>query len=189
MAKRNDKGSNGASPVRLQTGFIITDSSFHPLWANPEAVQILQPKLGTGPQAAKPLNQQLSEIARPFNLHFPFRTDFASGRRLYICRGYPLGANLDPKPANETVKLPFMAFLFERSRINEADINPAVSFYRITGREKVALELLIQGLTTKDIAAQMAVSPNTVKAFLRSVMSKMGVATRTGLMKRVTDHA
>ena len=188
MANRNGKGS-GASPLRLQTGFIITDSSFHPLWANSDALQILQPKLGTGPQAAKPLNQQLSEIARPFNLHIPFRTDFTSGRRLYICRGYPLGTNPDSKPANETVKLPFMAFLFERSRINQGDLNAVASFYHISGREKVALELLMQGLTTKDIAAQMTVSPNTIKSFLRSAMSKMGVTTRTGLMKRITDHA
>ena len=188
MANRNGKGS-GASPLHLQTGFIITDSSFHPLWANSDALQILQPKLGTGPQAAKPLNQQLSEIARPFNLHIPFRTDFTSGRRLYICRGYPLDANLDPKPAIETVQQPFMAFLFERSRINLTDLDAVASFYRLTGREKVALELLTQGLTTKDIATQMTVSPNTVKAFLRSIMSKMGVATRTGLMKRITDHA
>ena len=188
MTNRNGKGSD-ASPLHLQTGFIVTDASFHPVWANPQAVQILQPKLGTDPQAAKSVSQQLSEIAKPFDVHYPFLTDFRSGRRLYICRGYPLGTNPDSKPANETVKLPFMAFLFERSRINQGDLNAVASFYHISGREKVALELLMQGLTTKDIAAQMTVSPNTIKAFLRSAMSKMGVTTRTGLMKRITDHA
>jgi DNA-binding CsgD family transcriptional regulator len=44
---------------------------------------------------------------------------------------------------------------------------------------------LLQGLTSKEIAARMSISPNTVKAFLRLVMVKMGVSTRSGIVGRV----
>jgi hypothetical protein len=35
------------------------------------------------------------------------------------------------------------------------------------------------------MAKRMAVSPNTVKAFLRMIMVKMGVSTRAGIMAKV----
>jgi DNA-binding CsgD family transcriptional regulator len=44
---------------------------------------------------------------------------------------------------------------------------------------------LLRGLTSKEIAQEMSISPNTVKAFLHSVMTKMGVSTRAGLIGRV----
>jgi LuxR family transcriptional regulator, regulator of acetate metabolism len=55
----------------------------------------------------------------------------------------------------------------------------------LTQREKETVELLIQGLTSKEIATRMKISPNTVKAFLRIVMVKMGVSTRSGILGKV----
>jgi DNA-binding CsgD family transcriptional regulator len=57
--------------------------------------------------------------------------------------------------------------------------------FELTQREKETVELLIQGLTSKEIAARMEISPNTVKAFLRIVMVKMGVSTRSGILGKV----
>jgi DNA-binding CsgD family transcriptional regulator len=34
----------------------------------------------------------------------------------------------------------------------------------------------------------MAISPNTVKAFLRLIMIKMGVTTRAGIVAKILDH-
>ena len=45
--------------------------------------------------------------------------------------------------------------------------------------------MLLQGLTSKEIAVRMGISPNTVKAFLRLVMVKMGVSTRSGIVGRI----
>jgi DNA-binding NarL/FixJ family response regulator len=42
--------------------------------------------------------------------------------------------------------------------------------------------LLARGLTNKEIGARMGVSVNTVKAFIRSVMLKLGVTTRAGIV-------
>jgi DNA-binding CsgD family transcriptional regulator len=57
--------------------------------------------------------------------------------------------------------------------------------FELTRREKETVELLIQGLTSKEIATRMQISPNTVKAFLRIVMVKMGVSTRSGILGKV----
>jgi DNA-binding CsgD family transcriptional regulator len=41
---------------------------------------------------------------------------------------------------------------------------------------------LIQGLTNKEIAGRMNISPNTVRVFIRMVMGKLGVSTRSGIV-------
>jgi len=54
--------------------------------------------------------------------------------------------------------------------------------FGFTPREAVAVQLLMQGLTSKEIATRMGISPNTVKAFLRLAMLKSGVTTRSGII-------
>jgi len=45
--------------------------------------------------------------------------------------------------------------------------------------------LLTLGLTSKEIASRMNISPNTVKAFFRMVMTKMLVSTRSGIVGKI----
>ena len=47
------------------------------------------------------------------------------------------------------------------------------------------MEFLIQGLSSKEIAYRMNISPNTVKAFFRLVMLKMEVSNRSGIMGKI----
>jgi two-component system nitrate/nitrite response regulator NarL len=49
----------------------------------------------------------------------------------------------------------------------------------LTRRELEMLELLADGLSNADIAAQLFVSPETVKAHLRNLFAKLGVSDRT----------
>jgi DNA-binding CsgD family transcriptional regulator len=60
--------------------------------------------------------------------------------------------------------------------------------YRLTVREVQALRGVLTGLSSKEVAEQMNISPNTVKAFLRLVMVKMGVTSRTGILTKVFDQ-
>ena len=46
----------------------------------------------------------------------------------------------------------------------------------------------MDGLRSKEIALRMQISPNTVKTFLRLVMLKMGVSTRSGIVRRVFEQ-
>jgi DNA-binding CsgD family transcriptional regulator len=57
--------------------------------------------------------------------------------------------------------------------------------FGLTQREQETVKLLLQGLTSKEIAGQMGISPNTVKAFVRLVMIKMGVSTRSGIAGKI----
>jgi DNA-binding CsgD family transcriptional regulator len=43
------------------------------------------------------------------------------------------------------------------------------------------------GLATKELATRLNISPNTVKAFLRLVMIKMGVATRGEMFAKLLE--
>ncbi|PYU54649.1 MAG: hypothetical protein DMG55_30720, partial [Acidobacteria bacterium] len=43
----------------------------------------------------------------------------------------------------------------------------------------------VQGLTGKAIANRMNISPNTVKAFLRMIMIKMGVSSRSEVVIKI----
>jgi DNA-binding CsgD family transcriptional regulator len=57
--------------------------------------------------------------------------------------------------------------------------------YRLTDREQEALIGISMGLTNKELAERMNVSPNTVKAFLRFIMLKMSVTTRSGVVGKL----
>jgi DNA-binding NarL/FixJ family response regulator len=61
-----------------------------------------------------------------------------------------------------------------------ASHNPEVGeeLQGLTRRERDVLSLLAQGLTNKDIASALVVSPNTVKRYLKSIFEKLGVDTR-----------
>jgi DNA-binding CsgD family transcriptional regulator len=77
------------------------------------------------------------------------------------------------------------ALLLERCSSSTTALGQIGQDFELTQREKETVELLIQGLTSKEIATRMKISPNTVKAFLRIVMVKMGVSTRSGILGKV----
>ncbi|MGB7821682.1 MAG: helix-turn-helix transcriptional regulator, partial [Candidatus Sulfotelmatobacter sp.] len=75
--------------------------------------------------------------------------------------------------------------ILERYSSRSAALSQLSQEFDLTVREQETVQLLLQGLTSKEIAARMDISPNTVKAFLRLVMVKMGVSTRSGIVGRI----
>jgi DNA-binding NarL/FixJ family response regulator len=63
------------------------------------------------------------------------------------------------------------------------------SLPRLTPRETEILMLLRNGLSNKDIARQLCISPETVKKCLAGIYSKMGISGRTKLIAQLNDRA
>ncbi len=73
----------------------------------------------------------------------------------------------------------------ERSYSKPAKVSEIAEQFRLTHREKEIVELLTLGLTSKEIATRMNVSPNTVKTYFRLIMGKMAVSTRSGIVGKI----
>jgi len=103
--------------------------------------------------------------------------DFISGRRRYQCTAHRLEIH-GHNPVTTT-------FLLHRAPSAEVILRGISARYNLTAREREMTGHLLHGLTSKEIAQQMNISPNTVKAFMRLVMTKMGVTTRAGIVGRL----
>jgi DNA-binding CsgD family transcriptional regulator len=161
-------------------GFILADPEWKPLYANAEAKKIV-----TYPDAPRTFQSAWALVAkRIFTLNGrqnlssapTSRVEFVSGRRKYVGLAIPL-ANWRRLPAAAAV-----AVVLERSGAASQGAAELSESFHLTEREREVVELLIQGLTNKEIAGRMNISPNTVRAFIRMVMGKLGVSTRSGIV-------
>jgi DNA-binding NarL/FixJ family response regulator len=80
---------------------------------------------------------------------------------------------------------PSIAVLLERVPSGLVSLSQVSQQFNLTQREREVLEYLLQALSSKEIANRMNVSPNTVKAFLRLIMTKMGVSSRSAVMRKI----
>jgi DNA-binding NarL/FixJ family response regulator len=56
-------------------------------------------------------------------------------------------------------------------------------FDRLTSRELDVARLVAQGLANKEIAARLSISTRTVEGHLNRIFDKLGVRSRTGLVR------
>jgi RNA polymerase sigma factor (sigma-70 family) len=49
----------------------------------------------------------------------------------------------------------------------------------LTERERQVLALIAEGMTNKEIAQQLSLSPGTVRVYVSHVLAKLGVGNRT----------
>ena len=92
--------------------------------------------------------------------------------------------------ASETARTPQMLALYMQKDSSVTDaIDVVAAQYHLTDREQEALKGIAIGLTSKEMADRMNISPNTVKSFLRIIMLKMGAATRTGIVSKLLEHS
>jgi DNA-binding CsgD family transcriptional regulator len=171
------------SIVLCKSGFLLFDLSMNLIASNPEAVQILC--FPSKPDRIKQLNTFLSDRIRTALIDYQnpegsgMVKEYQSGKRRYTCRKFQIDCNgrYSPQPA--------VAMLLERNATAEIALEDICRQFDLTHRERETVELLIQGLTTKEIANRLAISPNTVRAFVRILMLKMSVSTRSGIVGRI----
>jgi DNA-binding CsgD family transcriptional regulator len=166
--------------AKSSEGFLLLSSSLTLIFANRAAAEIL-----SYPQ--KPETQKNPDdflVKRMRSTLFPDRDSrvptpvatFQSGRRVYQCRSYRVNALA--KGDSEAS----LAVLLERSPGESIPIVQVSEKFHLTNREQEVFQYLSDGRTTKEIALGMEISPNTVKSFLRVIMLKMGVSTRSGIV-------
>jgi DNA-binding CsgD family transcriptional regulator len=174
--------SNGRARIIPALGFLVADEMLRGLSANREAMRILTyPAKQALPQS---LFQAFDEKIRRVLLRGRVRLSakavppvipFRSGRRVYFCRAFRLDANVNPR----------VLIVLERGIPESFALSQVSLQFRLTQREQETVTFLLRGLSNKEMAKRMGVSPNTVKAFLRMVMVKMGVSTRTGIVAKL----
>jgi len=172
--------TNG-SRVPSAAGLILLDRSGKPVYYNPEAIAVLS-YLKPPQDLNNITNVLLQEI--PQWIHAMGLSDssssakFISGRRHYICRRFTLIHYQRPLPC-------LTAFLLERLAARSLDVSAVARQFHLSQREQETVDLLTLGLTSKEIASRMNISPNTVKSFFRLVMTKMAVSTRSGIVGKI----
>jgi DNA-binding NarL/FixJ family response regulator len=65
-----------------------------------------------------------------------------------------------------------------------AKANPPKRDYRLSPREQEILQLLVQGKTVKEAAADLGISFHTADEYIRSVYAKLQVHTRSGAVAK-----
>jgi DNA-binding CsgD family transcriptional regulator len=170
-------------PSRSAAGLLLMDSSLNPITFNAEAIQILgyPDKLAKLKQTEVFLGEKVrSTLLSGQRLgDTPFVTEFRSGRRHYFCRAFVVDAH------SKDPSLPSIAVLLERGPSGLIPMSQVSQQFNLTQREEEALTYLLQGLSSKEIANRMNVSPNTVKAFLRLIMIKTGVSCRSAVVGKI----
>src|ERR1700733_11033931 len=169
-----------------QPGFLLIDKSLSTVASNPEAIQILTyPNL---PERIKRIDVFLADklraslVSRQPSNGLDLVKGFKAGKRRFLWGSFRLDT------VGKTGSLQ-AALLFERCSSGTTALGQIGQDFELTHREQETVEFLIQGLTSKEIAQRMKISPNTVKAFLRIVMVKMGVSTRSGILGKVIGPA
>jgi DNA-binding CsgD family transcriptional regulator len=164
-------------------GFMLLNGSLQPIAFNSEAVQILA--FPTRPDRIQHTNIFLkdkirSSLLKNQNGHeVAFVKEYRSGSRHYVCRAFHIDCNVHEDALCTT------ALLLERHCSSDSDMKDLLQQFDLTPREQETVMLLVEGLTSKEIANRMKISPNTVKAFLRLVMVKMDVSTRSGIVGKI----
>jgi DNA-binding CsgD family transcriptional regulator len=163
------------------TGFVLADLDFQLVCANRAGLQILSyPRQLFGTSAIPFVQKRMRSIFTVERFTVDVQASrFFSGRRRYVCRPFLV----------ETPDRPAMAALvLERRDPDQLLLAGVGQRFRLSRRESETVQYLVLGLTTKEMAERMGVSPNTIKQFVRLVMSKMCVTTRSGIVGKLVDR-
>lgn len=163
-------------------GFVLIDANLNPVASNAEAVQILA--YPSKPESARGLAALLAgkirgSLIAPRGQLPLFVREFTSGKRRYICRTFLMDGHGE-RPFESSV-----ALVLERNLSGPDGLYRIAEQFQLAPRQRQAVELLLHGLTNKEIADRMAISLNTVKSLFRLVMLKLGVTSRVEIIAKI----
>jgi DNA-binding CsgD family transcriptional regulator len=174
------------SAVGASEGLVIVDETYRVIALDGGARSILGELEDTPnlPESAGVLPQKLIQMLKsrdqPGATLAPILIKAGAGE--YSCRAFTV------EPEAERDSLPMLALHLKRELSVVDAVHQIGVDYHLTDREQEALIGVSMGLTSKELATRMKISPNTVKAFLRLIMIKMGVTTRAGIVGKLLDQ-
>ena len=187
--------------LKSSVGVLLLDGQLRLVHYTGEAANILgyPRKLRDSVRLGVVLQATRSQLASPPGSASAASLEFISGRRRYRCRAFPLdshghgytGYGADGYGYRGSVDCfqPKIAVVLERVFTQSPDITRWSEAFQLTTRECETVKLLLKGLTSKEIADRMSISPNTVKSFLKLVMAKVGATNRTGIIAKILEKA
>jgi DNA-binding CsgD family transcriptional regulator len=176
-----------ATSAAADAGVLLLDLSFHPIAMDVGASSILAVMFAHehGDEArSEPPPRVPAMVLEPMrgfekSEFCPREMRFAVGNRVYRGRTYLV------EPQDAILHDSCIVVHLER----ETDFRDALlevsQKYHLTSREQEALSGIAIGLTSKELAERMKISPSTVKTFLRLIMLKTGAPNRAGIVAKL----
>lgn len=166
-------------------GMIVVDLSLEPVALDRGGEAILKEMKshggGNGNGALFELPSEIKETLRAGASADLSGVRVSAGAEQYSCRVFVMN------PQNGTLGQSLLAIHLKRERSLSEAIRRVGPQYHLTAREQEALIGISMGLTSRQVADRMDISPNTVNAFLRLIMVKMGVTTRSGVVGKLLN--
>jgi DNA-binding CsgD family transcriptional regulator len=105
--------------------------------------------------------------------------ELVSGKRRYRCAVFRLNWHI------RATSYPDVELLLDRSVPGLLFLPRIAQQFNLSPREQQVVELLSQGLSSKEIANRMNISSHTVNTFFRLIMIKMGVSSRYAILAKM----
>jgi DNA-binding CsgD family transcriptional regulator len=188
MKRRASRTENPPAPRYVKDGFVLMDLALRPIAMDWGATCILEActreehvRSQNGPESSQnvPTLRHIRQLAtqEPSNQ----KKRFHIGNQIYSARTYRL--------LPQTASFPEAIAVLLRRECDAADVVlEAAAAYDLTQREREVVRGLAMGLTSKEIAAQMGISPATVSSFLHLVMVKVGAPNRAGIVAKLVSE-
>ena len=171
--------------VVANSGIVLTDLSLKVLAIDSGATAILR-ELSRTASGLEPSFCLPASVADALKLpelrdHHGTTIHLRGEEHSYECRVYFL------EPRNGVLRDVVITLYFETIPSRSEAIRVLATKFKLTIREEQVLAGIAAGLTNKEIAEKLDISPNTVKAFLHPIMIKMGVSNRAGIVMCLVD--
>ena len=178
------------SELKPSVGVLLLDAQLRLVHYTAEAATILG--YPGKPRESPPLDAVLPaarfQLANPAQVTSASLLEFTSGRRRYRCRAFLLNSGGNTNGPIDRLQPKIVAVL-ERVSTQRPDLTRWSEELQLTSRECETVKFLMRGLTSKEIADEMSISPNTVKSFLKLVMAKVGATNRTAIIAKILEKA
>jgi DNA-binding CsgD family transcriptional regulator len=80
---------------------------------------------------------------------------------------------------------PLVAIILQPDSCEDPDLKAIGAKYRLTHREEQVLDLVLRGLSPKEIGGRLGISCSTAKSFVRILSTKIGVNGRPELIAKL----